>query len=159
MRLGHRGDPLDARGGSIGLRAVWRRAAAHPLPDGDHLQRVGLLPDRFPQRRIDGERDEGGDERADEEHGVEAEALERRGQQGVERLGDLTDQAGWAWRVPHRRQKRAFAESDRPHCPQFWTPTLPTALATSRADASQNLWPAAVRIAISAAPMAAPRER
>ena len=27
------------------------------------------------------------------------------------------------WRVPQRRQKRAFDESDRPHVTQDWTPT------------------------------------
>ena len=63
--------------------------------------------------------------------------------------------AAWAWRVPQRRQKRALADSDRPHCPQLWTPMLAAADATSRAEASQN----APRAAISMDVGAAPRDR
>jgi hypothetical protein len=40
--------------------------------------------------------------------------------------------------VPQRRQKRALADSDRPHWPQLCTPMALIAPATSRADASQN---------------------
>ena len=56
----------------------------------------------------------------DAQHGREAEAVERRGDEGVERLSELSrGQADWACRVPQRRQNRAFAERDSPHSPQF----------------------------------------
>ena len=47
------------------------------------------------------------------------------------------------WRVPQRRQKRAFADSDRPHVTQDWTPTGRPASGTgaermSRLDTSQT---------------------
>ena len=133
-----------------------RCAAAHPLPDRDHLQGVRLLLDRFAVEHVQHEADRFFRtsrelrRRLRVHHALDDEV----GRQLLFILGLAVraDQADWAWRVPQRRQKRALADSDRPHCPQLWTPMFAAAAATSRADASQKAPRAASSMGVGADP-------
>ncbi len=160
MRQRDRSDPLDEGGRSDHLRALRWRAAPGPLSEPGSSSRVRAStetipapalraltagprsrPHRHPTAR-----------QASDEGGEEARYV-RLDEAGQLRLGRL------GLRVPHRRQKRAFAESDSPHCPQFCTPTCAPAPATSRADASQNDPRSAAALTRSACVAAAPRDR
>jgi hypothetical protein len=185
VRHRHRSHPPHERGRSVRLRPVRWRASSRPVPGRHHLQGIRLLPHRLAriepehelrlelgiderQRQRDGHvsideprrwRDGSIDDR-DEGHDFGVDLVERESVLGLgvqPPIGPAARvQADCACRVPQRRQKRAFADSDRPHWPQLWTPMFAAALATSRADASQN---PPGRAPICADETVAPRDR
>ena len=134
----HRGDPLDARGWAHrrASSAVASCGACSSRPASSSRAPASTGPTRVDAHRRRATRQVHRSRRARKASGTPGRAAlgaatprratRARSEPRVADLGSTPqlDQADCAWRVPHRRQNRAFADSDRPHSPQFCTPTL-----------------------------------